>query len=171
MSCAIRRRNDNNEAIGFLQKWFTTVLIVLHNLLVLEGCSKKEAQFALVKVSEVAIALPQGELICNSHDLVLDGKGNFYIVDRKCHRVWALTKNGKYIRTIGGQGQGPGELGGPVSISIQGDTLAVLEAGNRRLSFFGLDGVYHTAIHLSVAGRVSGAEVGKGGRFIVSESL
>ncbi len=51
-------------------------------------------------------------------DIGVDSKGNIYVVDSGNCRVQKFDKNGRYIKTIGRKGQGPGEFEFPVSIFI-----------------------------------------------------
>lgn len=68
-------------------------------------------------------------------DVNVDSVGNIYVLDRQQHKAYIFNKNGNYIKTIGGKGQGPGEFNTPVRIYIDGeDRIHVLE--NRRLHLF-----------------------------------
>ncbi len=51
-------------------------------------------------------------------DIEVDNQGNIYVGDMSNCRVQKFNKNGKYIKTIGRQGQGPGEFERPTKIRI-----------------------------------------------------
>jgi hypothetical protein len=73
----------------------------------------------------------------------VDDAGSIYVLDTQSAHVKVFDKSGKYVRTIGRKGQGPGELDGPRMLSInkaKGE-LSVLEI-SRRMSFFKLDGTF-----------------------------
>jgi len=73
----------------------------------------------------------------------VDDEGNIYILDSKEHHVKVFTQEGKYLRTIGRQGQGPGEFHNPGNIQITPkNELLVEDTQNKRLGFFTLDGKF-----------------------------
>ncbi len=76
-------------------------------------------------------------------NFVVDEKGSIYVLDDKNTRVQVFDASGKYVRTIGRKGQGPGDLDSPLSLSLNrtSDELLVLQ-GIRRLSFFRTDGSF-----------------------------
>lgn len=73
----------------------------------------------------------------------VDDAGAIYVLDYKDAHVKVFDASGKYLRTIGRKGQGPGELEAPRSVSIDraAGELAVLQT-SRRMSFFKLDGTF-----------------------------
>jgi hypothetical protein len=50
--------------------------------------------------------------------LAVDSEGNIYVVDMGNYRVQKFDPDGRYLRTIGRKGQGPGEFSGPSGIAI-----------------------------------------------------
>jgi len=76
-------------------------------------------------------------------NFVIDEQGSIYVLDGKNYRVQAFDDSGKFIRTIGRKGQGPGDLDYPLYLSINrtADELMVLQ-GVRRLSFFRTEGSF-----------------------------
>jgi hypothetical protein len=79
----------------------------------------------------------------NIRDFVVDEQGSIYVLDGKNYRVQVFDSQGQYVRTIGRKGQGPGDLDGPLSLSLNrtSDELLVLQ-GIRRLSFFRTEGSF-----------------------------
>lgn len=75
--------------------------------------------------------------------LAVDGQGNIYAVDTREATVRVFDRDGRYIRTIGRKGQGPGETQYPIFIqtTAQGE-LAVYDYSAARMLFYSLDGTY-----------------------------
>ena len=77
-------------------------------------------------------------------EFVVDDAGNFYISDRKEDHIKVFDGAGRYLRTIGRHGQGPGEFEGIAGLSIVSLTgeLVVYDVLQMRFSFFKTDGTY-----------------------------
>ena len=68
---------------------------------------------------------------------VVDGEGTIFALDFKDQKIKVFDRTGKYLRSIGKPGQGPGELGMASGIQLTGDnTLVVEDTTNRRLALF-----------------------------------
>lgn len=145
-------------------------LVVCCFLLSVASCEDAPPGYRFEKVREIAIQPGPGKIVCEIADLKLDPQGNFYLVDRRCHTVFVLDRQGQFIQQIGSEGRGPGELLNPAAVAFVGDTLAILDAGNRRVSFFNQAGVYLSSVHVQGA-YLSGVVFNESGRMIVSESL
>jgi hypothetical protein len=76
--------------------------------------------------------------------LTVDGQDNIFVLDYKDSHIKVFDKTGKYLRTIGRKGQGPGELNGVRSVAIERSSgmLFVLEMGSRRVSCFDVQGKF-----------------------------
>jgi len=78
-----------------------------------------------------------------------DDEGNFYVADSDTHRIQKYDPEGKYLLTIGREGQGPGEF---QSLSIprfdKDNNLYITDGSNRRISLFDKDGQYLKQIRL-----------------------
>jgi hypothetical protein len=75
------------------------------------------------------------------NDLDVDSGDNIYVADAGNSRIQKFDKNGNYILTIGGKGQGPGEFTGISDILVdEEDKLYVL--GGRRIQIFNSSGEY-----------------------------
>lgn len=71
------------------------------------------------------------------HDLVVDSQGQVYVIGH-AEQVTVLDSRGRAIRTIGRQGEGPGEFLGIGSIDLgPGDTLLVYDVQLNRLTAYG----------------------------------
>ncbi|GAF75344.1 unnamed protein product, partial [marine sediment metagenome] len=75
------------------------------------------------------------------YDIVLDATGNMYILDTGNKRIQKLNPEGKFIKTIGRQGQGPGEFQSPHSLDIdKADNLYVHDPRAMRIQVLTSDG-------------------------------
>ncbi len=73
-------------------------------------------------------------------DLEVGPDGTIYTIHPQEHSIRVHSPDGTPIRTIGGEGEGPGEFSRPGSMGMLGDTLWVLDHGLYRLSYFSLSG-------------------------------
>jgi sugar lactone lactonase YvrE len=65
-----------------------------------------------------------------------------YVADERGHCVSLLDVNGSYLRKIGSEGSGDGQLNCPSSVCISGDLLYVSDTLNHRICVFRLDGSF-----------------------------
>mgnify|MGYP001313631363 CR=1 FL=1 len=74
---------------------------------------------------------------------VIDDNGAIYVLDQKDSNIKAFDASGRYLRTIGRKGQGPGELFMPMTLSLNrtAGELAVLQL-SRRMSYFKTGGTF-----------------------------
>jgi hypothetical protein len=76
-------------------------------------------------------------------DLDADDDGNIYALDQKESHIKVFDKEGRYVRTIGQRGQGPGELGSAYFFSLTPQKhLIVEDISSRRMVFFTLEGEF-----------------------------
>ena len=76
-------------------------------------------------------------------DVVVDEAGSIYVLDGRSSQVKVFDASGKYLRTIGRPGQGPGELEFPMTLSLvrsKGE-LAVHQM-SPRMAFYKPDGTF-----------------------------
>lgn len=71
-----------------------------------------------------------------------DSSGSIYIVDRVSASVKKFSKDGRFIKSIGREGSGPGELKNPFMIVILNDILYVTNYAVRRMVTFDSAGNY-----------------------------
>jgi hypothetical protein len=74
---------------------------------------------------------------------IVDDAGAFYVLDQQNAHIKVFDAAGKYLRTIGRKGQGPGELESPMTLSfnrVNGE-LAVQQQ-TRRMTYFKMDGTF-----------------------------
>ncbi|MFC1553318.1 NHL repeat-containing protein [candidate division KSB1 bacterium] len=85
----------------------------------------------------------------NPADIAGDSEGNLYVLDAGNFRIQKFDPNGKYIHTIGRNGQGPGEFLRPLSIDIGGsDNIYVANFSNDRLEILTSEGKYTGTIKI-----------------------
>jgi len=65
-----------------------------------------------------------------------------YVADRKMQRVAVITADGSIDQFIGEAGRGPGELGRPVFVSVDGAKIVVAQQRWRGFSVFDTSGTY-----------------------------
>jgi hypothetical protein len=74
-------------------------------------------------------------------DIVRDSTGNLYFLDAGNNRIQKLDSEGKFIKTIGRKGQGPGEFQRAISMDIDKDNnLFVFDLGSRRIEVLSSEG-------------------------------
>jgi len=80
-------------------------------------------------------------------DVKADGHGNIFILDAGNQRILKFDSSGRYLKTIGRQGQGPGEFQTPVNLRIdRNGLLYVLDM--RKVHVFTPEGTYVKTINI-----------------------
>ncbi|MFX0141199.1 MAG: 6-bladed beta-propeller, partial [Candidatus Hodarchaeota archaeon] len=126
--------------IDFLSINLLNITLLIFSIFFVDCSSENIKQiYKFSKVKEIKLNFLDGEIIGKIFDL-LEHDNKFYLVDNQSHKIWVTDQKGQLLRTIGRKGQGPGDLNGPVSIALKGDTLLVLEKENSRISLFNNSG-------------------------------
>lgn len=60
--------------------------------------------------------------------------GTIYVLDAMAHKAKVYDASGRFLRSFGGEGDGPGEFRSLAQIAIRGDTVAVYDDRARRLT-------------------------------------
>lgn len=68
--------------------------------------------------------------------------GRIAVLDGGSLEVRLFGEDGRFSRSFGGEGRGPGELLGPLSLWVRGDSVVIHDAQLHRLSWFTADGTY-----------------------------
>jgi hypothetical protein len=72
------------------------------------------------------------EMFAGVRGVAFDAADNLYVLDGQAHRVIVFDGRGRFVREFGRRGGGPGELQGPISISVTSDgNVVVSDLGNR----------------------------------------
>lgn len=97
--------------------------------------------FSLIEELTIGRGADENSQFSELRSVQADSVGWIYALDGKDRVIKVFDPNGRFLRTIGKMGQGPGELSAPTRIILTPkDEVAVLDLGNSRLSFFKQDG-------------------------------
>lgn len=90
---------------------------------------------------------PKEYMFSSLRYLTVDDRGYIYALDYKEKHVKVYDDNGKYLATMGKEGQGPGDIRGPhgVCITPQNEVM-VPDSWNNRLTFFSQEGQFIRSI-------------------------
>ncbi|MDH7513468.1 MAG: 6-bladed beta-propeller [Clostridiales bacterium] len=91
-------------------------------------------------------SLPEEAFFESVVDIKLDPDGSVYFCDYKANNIKKFDATGRYLKTIGRKGQGPGEFNMPFCIAVTAERLIVWDMGNRRLSQLTPDGSFLKSI-------------------------
>ena len=84
---------------------------------------------------------PPPEEFGRVESVIADSAGTMYVADGLALEIKLFGPDGRYLRSLGGRGQGPGEIGGLHGTAwLAGDTMIVMDFGNARLSLLAADG-------------------------------
>jgi hypothetical protein len=123
-------------------------------------------------VEELVIAARPGDdnyTFFNPRYVNVDSRGNIYVLDGGNSRVQMFDDGGEYVRTLGGEGSGPGEFragrGGftQVDMTVAGDHLIAFDGAQARLSIWSPDGEHlgdHAVTEPRVVGFIAGLDDG-----------
>ena len=82
-------------------------------------------------------------ILFNPRLSLVDDDENIYITDYQDQDIKIFDPSGKYIKTIGAKGDGPGEFRGILSVAVTEEgKLVVLDGAARRTSFFDSSGQF-----------------------------
>lgn len=83
------------------------------------------------------------EYIFSNIVIEVDDAGSIFVLDSETRNIRVFSPEGKYLRTIGRPGQGPGELQRPRYLHITPrQKVLVYDLRSRRVSFFTLEGSF-----------------------------
>lgn len=82
-----------------------------------------------------------------------DDDGNLYILDRQASQITVVAPDGTHLRTVGGPGEGPGELRMPAAFTVMHDgRVVVADLGHRAYQIFGADGEFERMVSMGGGG-------------------
>lgn len=86
--------------------------------------------------------------IAEISDMAIDAKGNFVISDGwQLGRVYLFAPDGRFVRTLGRRGQGPGEYSTPVSVAVNSrGELLIYDYLRNQIIVYGADYCYKRSI-------------------------
>ena len=82
------------------------------------------------------------EPLSGSLGVAIAAGGEIAILDARAARVHVLTRDGAFLRSFGGQGQGPGELARPTSIAAVAQQFVVYDHSSNEFKVWTLEGDY-----------------------------
>jgi len=83
------------------------------------------------------------ELFSNVYDFDVDNEGNIYVLDRRAPYIRIFDREGRFLRSFGKKGQGPGEFQVPTFLEISPDgRLLCFDPLASRLTSFSLLGEF-----------------------------
>ncbi|HYR12316.1 MAG TPA: hypothetical protein VEQ60_31300 [Longimicrobium sp.] len=88
-------------------------------------------------------------------DLTVGRDGTLYVSQPQEHVVKIYRADGRYLRSLGREGEGPGEFAQPTTLGWRGDSLWVADPAQARISLFRPDGTFVRAITFSHASQVT----------------
>ncbi|HYX07847.1 MAG TPA: hypothetical protein VE912_14045 [Bacteroidales bacterium] len=83
--------------------------------------------------------LPDSSFLSNVY-WITHGKTHFYLSDYTNNRIVRIDTGYSVSKSYGQRGRGQGEFVGPGVTQVSGDTLFVMDEGNRRIDLFTTDG-------------------------------
>jgi len=147
------------------------IIITITLLLILSGCSKKPENEASIETidgiqyvhntgtplhpnkavtleEDLSIGGQEYDMLFRPQKFTVDQKERIYIADYLDQSIKVFDPNGKYIKSIGKKGEGPGEfiLIGDLTILPDG-RLFVMDRNTRRISLFDTKGNYIESYH------------------------
>lgn len=92
------------------------------------------------------LSMEEPEVFAGVSDLLLDPAGRIYLLDRQSRRVQVFGPDGAYVRTIGREGEGPGELADPIGLAwLPSGDMLVVDPRNTRYTVFDTSGAFVTS--------------------------
>ncbi|NOZ12457.1 MAG: 6-bladed beta-propeller [Acidobacteria bacterium] len=98
--------------------------------------STKNAKFWGTEVYELGKNETDHEMFYGVSNVFSDEDANIYVVDQGNHRVQVFNRKGKFLRTIGREGQGPGEFMMPIAGGCFRDKVFVADEKTQRILVF-----------------------------------
>lgn len=114
---------------------------VVHNMKGGEWAGKPKVSIELVRTIGDVDTNDDNQAFNSPRDMAVDDAGSIYILDSGNQRIQVFGPDGRFVRTIGRKGQGPGEFSSPNSIDIDGKgCLHVLDDRQKRIQVFATNG-------------------------------
>lgn len=99
-------------------------------------------------------------------DVAVDDEGRIYVLEAQASEVRIFDAEGQWVRTLGGQGEGPGELNVPFGgavYAMDDGTVVVNNSMNRRWEIFSAGGDFLTSVPIESMSLGTGGSVGGDG--------
>ena len=100
------------------------------------------------------------EVFANVASLAFDAADNLYVFDQGNARVVVFDSAGRYVRTIGKRGGGPGEFTVPTRMTITaGGEVVVADVARQAFSVFGTDGRFRRSVPFARGALLTGPKL------------
>jgi len=133
------------------------------------GLWEDEPKRQLKLVPELEIGVLEGDenqMFYGVSDVKVDSRGTIYIADSGNNRIQVFDRNGRYVRTIGRKGKGPGEFLGRLKIAVdEKDHLFVADNMALRITEFNPEGKFLRLFSYSILGFNMGLVIDSRGNF------
>jgi len=139
------------RTLGFLSLSATLALVACQSQ---PDPVREAAEWTLTPAPDLVIGedgTREGEFDRIAAVLALPGE-EIAVVDGGHREIRVFSTTGSHQRTLGRQGEGPGEFNGIAWVELDYDTLVVFDLGQRRATLLGLDGTVHATIVLRPEG-------------------
>ena len=104
-----------------------------------------------------------------------DAAGNLHVLDRGASQVVVIDSRGELVRTVGRQGQGPGEFMQPIELGVWRDgRWVVLDVVHQAFHIFGPDGGFDHFVRISrvpIPLRIGSMEVDPQGDAMIAQGV
>ena len=104
----------------------------------------------------------------------IDEEGLIYVADSGNHRIAVFDLNGKYLRSIGREGDGPGEFRSPMSVSLINSKLQIPDASQQRTTIYNTDGTLEEVVtyrHARSGSFVASATIAPDGTHVIQRII
>ena len=96
--------------------------------------------------------LPEDAILEIPVEITCDSEGNLYVLDQKANNIKKFDSSGKYVRTIGRRGSGPGDFNSPHHFTFAKDRLVVWDEDNLRICTISPEGNFLKSIKSPMLG-------------------
>jgi len=86
--------------------------------------------------------LPEQIEFVNPSRIAINSKNQLFVTDTRANNIKVFDAQGQFLKVIGREGKGPGDLNRPSCITFNGKHIIVWELGNYRFSIFNEDGEF-----------------------------
>lgn len=86
--------------------------------------------------------LPENINFINPSRIAFNSKNELFVTDTRANNIKVFDADGKFLKIIGQEGKGPGDLNRPSCITFNRKYIIVWELGNYRFSLFNEDGEF-----------------------------
>lgn len=108
------------------------------------GIWSAESRWRVTEVARIGTLEGTGpDLFGHIQSIAVDSAGRVYALESQAQEVRVFDRTGRYVRTIGRKGGGPGEIARGMAVTFAPDGLLwVLDPNNNRISMFDTAGTY-----------------------------